>query len=84
MKKLHKKCPYILIKLLIESEVIIGKSQTEALMYVKAKVCTVDVISRVRERKRKTNRKKHVLISRPPIATCDGGQSPRFLFSYAR
>lgn len=44
MKKLHKKCPYILLKLLTESEVIIGKSQTEALMYVKAKVCTVDVI----------------------------------------
>lgn len=44
MKKLHKKCPYILLKLLTKSEVIIGKSQTEALMYVKAKVCTVDVI----------------------------------------
>ena len=67
MKNLHKKCPYILLKLLTESEVIIGKSQTEALMYVKAKVCTVDVIWRARERKRKTNRKKHVLISRPPI-----------------
>ena len=67
MKKLHKKCPYILLKLLTESEVIIGKSQTEALMYVKAKVCTVDVIWQARERKRKTNRKKHVLISRPPI-----------------
>ena len=43
MKKLHKKWPYILLKILTESEVIIEKSQTEALMYVKAKVCNLAI-----------------------------------------
>lgn len=39
VKKLHKIWPYILLKLLTESKVIIGKSQTLTLMYVKAKNC---------------------------------------------